>query len=544
MSVSIFISILISAITFTIFFYYQLHFNADVKRKREKFQNLFKEGENGYRVKRVGNLEGEDFLQIDGDFEPSSDLGKLITEINEYVKKSKGTTDFSVIQNKTERLEDMLYDDSTARMSFPIYLGLMGTFCGVFLGILSFLANVWIDSVNDDSIKGLLIGVLVSMSTSFIGLFLTTRNNYYSSDVKRRVDIDKNKFYDFIQTELMPSLDVSMVSALNKLHDTVTQFEPSFNRVIASFQSTFDSCTKSFGDKFAQNVDVVSRAVSVMGNNMDKINENIRLQTQLLDTIKSNQIAKGLQAFVEATDHFTQLTASLNKFEQARRMMLRATDEVINMQNRYAESLEIPKELVIKVNSILDRITTFENSINALGEDIAKTQMVGNDVINTISDQISAIKKKGKIADRYMLLADGKLEELYKHQTAAITGMTKNYEEAIKEHIAGFDKIIADSTEDFQKRHEEFKAALDEKFNVTEVHEDFSNLKKLSDIDNQLKQISNIEYSLTKFQQSMNEIKTLLADIKTVYLSVSQKKDEEEERGGLLGLFRGRNKDK
>lgn len=352
-------------------------------------------------------------MQIDGQFKDGTDLRTLIDEINDYVKKSKGTTDFSVIQNKTERLIDMRYDDSTARMSFPIYLGLMGTFCGVFIGIISFLCNVWMDSVNDDSIKGLLIGVLVSMSTSFIGLFLTTRNNYFSSDGKRKVDIDKNKFYDFIQTELMPSLDVSMVAALNKLHDTVTMFEPSFNRVIDRFQTTFDSCTKSFGNQFADNVKVVSRAVAVMGENMDKINQNIQLQQQLLSTIKSDSIANGLQAFVEATDHFTELTNSLNQFEKARRMMLRATDEVINMQKQYAESLEMPKELVIKVNSILDRITKFEDSINALGTDIAQTHMIGNDTINLINEQLSGIKKKGKIADKYLGLADGKLEELY-----------------------------------------------------------------------------------------------------------------------------------
>jgi hypothetical protein len=425
----------------------------------------------------------------------------------------------------------MRYDDATARMSFPIYLGLMGTFFGVFIGISSFLSNVWTDSVNDDAIKGLLIGVLVSMSTSFIGLLLTTLSNYAFSDAKRKVDIDKNKFYDFIQTELMPSLDVSMVAALNKLHDTVTMFEPSFNRVIDRFQTTFDSCTKSFGNQFADNVKVVSRAVAVMGENMDK---------QLLSTIKSNSIANGLQAFVEATDHFTELTNSLNQFEKARRMMLRATDEVINMQKQYAESLEMPKELVIKVNAILDRVTKFEDSINALGKNIEETQLIGNDTINLINEQLSGIKKKGKIADKYLGLADGKLEELYSRQTAAIGHMTHDYEEAIKAHIDGFKTIIDNSTEDFNKRHEDFVKALDEKFNVNEVHEDFSNLKKLNDINSQLTKLNDLEAAFTKYQSSLNEVKGILEDIKKMAKS-SEKK--EEEKGGFFGLFGGR-KDK
>lgn len=542
MSTPIIVSIIVSSITFLVFFGLQLHFNAQVKQKRERFENLFTEGEKGYQVKTVKSPDDETYMQIESDFDKDSDLGVLVSEINDYVKKTKGTTDFSVIQNKTERLVDMRYDDSTARMSFPIYLGLMGTFCGVFLGILSFLVNVWTDSVNDDAVKGLLLGVLVSMSTSFIGLLLTTRNNYFSSDAKRKVDIDKNKFFDFIQTELMPSLDVSMVAALNKLHDTVTLFEPSFNRVIDRFQTTFDSCTRSFGDQFADNVKVVSGAVAVMGENMDKINQNIRLQEQLLSTIKSSSIANGLKAFVEATDHFTQLTSSLNQFEQARRMMLRATDEVINMQKQYANSLEIPRELVIKVNAILDRITKFEDSINALGTDIAQTQMLGNDTINLIDQQLKGISKKGKIADKYLQLADGKLEELYTRQTAAIGRMTKNYEEAIRAHIQGFDKIIEDSTKDFNKRHDDFVKALNEKFNIAEVHEDFSNLKRLNDISSQLEKLKDLEAAFSKYQTSLNEVKGILEDIKKMAKSSDKK---EEDRGGFFGgLFGGRNRDK
>lgn len=535
-------SIIVSIITFLVFFLSQLFFYAQVKRKRKRFENLFTEGEKGYHVETVKSLDNETYMQIESDFDKDSDLGVLVSEINDYVKKTKGTTDFSVIQNKTERLVDMRYDDSTARMSFPIYLGLMGTFCGVFLGILSFLVNVWTDSVNDDAVKGLLTGVLVSMSTSFIGLFLTTLNNYFFSDAKRKVDIDKNKFFDFIQTELMPSLDVSMVAALNKLHDTVTLFEPSFNRVIDRFQTTFDSCTRSFGDQFANNVKIVSDAVAVMGENMDKINQNIHLQKQLLSTIKSSSIAKGLNAFVEATDHFTQLTTSLKMFEEARNMMLRATAEVINMQKQYADSLEIPKEVVIKVNAILDRITKFEDSINALGTDIAQTQMLGNDTINLINEQLNGIKKKGKIADKYLQLADGKLEELYTRQTDAIGHMTKNYEDAIKAHIQGFDTIIKESTEDFIKRHEDFVKALDEKFNIAEVHEDFSNLKRLNDINSQLSKLKDLEAAFTKYQTSLNEVKEILEDIKKMARSSDKK---EEGRGGFLGgIFGGRNRDK
>lgn len=564
MSSSILISIVISAVTFTIFFILQMRFNAEVGRKRQKFINLFKDGNKGYKIRKtepitsLGHLEEEtedltssenntsqidassstskndsDISQIDmKDFPLDSDLGKLIREINEYIRKTKGTTEFSIIQNKTERLEEMLYEDSTARMSFPIYLGLMGTFCGVFLGILSFLVNVWTGSVNDDSIKGLLLGVLVSMSTSFIGLLLTTRNNYYCSDAKRKVDIDKNKFFDFIQTELMPSLDISMVSALNKLHDTVVMFEPSFNRVITNFQETFDDCTETFGEQFTRNVAVVSRAVDTMGNNMDKINENIDLQTKLIRALGGNKIVKGLDAFMTAADHFNQITESLERFEQICEIMLGAAQDVVDIQKESTKALQKPNMLLNKVNNILDRITTFEENINKVGESLAQTQMVGNHVINIIDEQLKAIQKKNDIAGEYMDIAESKLRDMYSRQVTAIEKITQNYEIAIKEHIAGFNSIIEDSTKDFQKRHEEFKSALDEKFNIGEVHEDFSNLKKLDNIDKQIQQLVK-DPTLTKIQQSLTEFNGLLKTIR---------ESKQDKKGILKNIFTKRDK--
>ena len=126
MATSIIVSLVVSIIVCGIFFTLQYYFYKQVRGKKDRFAHLFSAGDEGYHVKTVATGDGESYMQIENVDEPDGDLGKLIGEINDYVRKSKGTTDFSVIQNKTERLVDMQYDDTTARMSFPIYLGLMG----------------------------------------------------------------------------------------------------------------------------------------------------------------------------------------------------------------------------------------------------------------------------------------------------------------------------------------------------------------------------------------------------------------------------------
>lgn len=420
-----------------------------------------------------------------------SDLNVLIDEINHYVAKTKGTTDFSVIQNKVERKLNMRYDQSVAKLAFPTYLGLMGTFLGVFLGILMFILGFnSAGDVSDESIKNLLTGVLVSMSTSLVGLLLTTINNAKSGEARKNIEEDKNEFYDFVQTELMPSLDVSMVLAITKLHETVDRFEPAFDRVINRFQDTFDRCTKAFGKNFEQNVTAVANAVDTMGKNMDKINENISLQKQLLSTLKSDEIVKGLDKYIEAANHFVSITQSLNKFEEARRMLLAATQEAIKLQNAYSDSLKIPREVAVRINQILDRIKNFEESVQRLGPQLDRREILGNDVINAIHDQIKGISKKGKIADKYLEMADGKLEDLFTAQTAVIESMNKRYKEALEGHLDGFEAMIKRQTEELETRHKEFMQAIEEKLNIGEIQKDFTSLRKLNDIATDLSKLT------------------------------------------------------
>lgn len=486
---SFYITIAFSIVVSLIFFILQFSYFRETRKYCNLYYDFFYK-ESDYEVLNE-DVDGNNVQQLKLVGEENSDLNKLLSEINHYVAKTKGTTDFAVIQNKVERMLNMRYEQSEAKLAFPTYLGLMGTFLGVLMGIFMF---IWgfdgQGDVRDDAIKNLLIGVLVSMSTSFIGLLLTTINNAKLSEAKKSVEEDKNEFYDFVQTVLMPSLDVSLVVAISKLHETVNKFEPAFNGVITRFQDTFDRCTKAFGESFETNVKTVSMAVEVMGKNMDKINENIQLQQNVLSTFKSDEVAKGLEKYVEAANHFVGITQSLNKFEEARRMMLAAAQETINYQNQYADWLQIPREIVVRLNDILNRIKNFEENIDRIGVKLAEREILGNDVVNAIRDQINGIDKKSKIADNYLQIADGKLEDLFKEQTAVIEKLNQTYRAAIQGHIDGFDEMMDDLTRELEGRHRLFINAMEEKLSISDIRQEFSNLKKLDAIFEEVKGIS------------------------------------------------------
>ena len=520
-------TILISGIVFVIFIFFQIKYFAETRKYRNLFNNFFAKDEEYATYNTI--INGEDITQLKQVGASGSDLNTLIAEINHYVAKTRGTTDFAVIQNKVERKLNMRYDQSVAKLAFPTYLGLMGTFAGVFLGISMFIGGFdGAGDITDESIKNLLFGVLVSMSTSLIGLLLTTINNALAGESRKNIEEDKNAFYDFVQTELMPSLDVSMVLAITRLHETVDRFEPAFDGVINRFQTTFDKCTKAFGDSFEKNVTAVAAAVSTMGKNMDKINENISLQQQLLSTLKSGEMVRGMDKYIEAADHFVSITKSLDKFEEARRMMLAAAQEAINLQNTYSDALKIPREVAVRVNQILDRIKTFEENVNRVGGSLDNRQILGNDVIETIREQVNAIRKKDKIALKYFEIADGKLSDVFEEQTKVLNEMNSRHKEAIAGQTAGFEEMLKEQTLEIKILHEQFIEQMQMHLNVEEIHKDFSNLRKLNEVVEQLKRLTQDPVKADELSKKLRDIQAEIAKIQIT-----------ESKGGLGSIFGG-----
>ncbi|MBQ7041283.1 MAG: hypothetical protein IJN66_01045 [Muribaculaceae bacterium] len=538
---SLFVTLTISLLVACFFSVLQIRYFKDTAKYRSLFQNFFKKVKPYAIAKQVNwGMEQDlsdtnEVIRLELVGTENSDLNNLISEINNYIEKTKGTTDFSVIQSKVERKLNMRYDQSTATLAFPTYLGLMGTFAGVFMGILAFVVGFdGAGNITDSSIQDLLIGVLVSMFTSLLGLILTTINNANAGAARKQIEEDKNEFYDFIQTELMPTIDVSMVVAITKLHETVDKFEPAFDRVINRFQTTFDNCTRAFGDNFERNVVAVAGAVDVMGQNMDKINQNIRLQENLLATLKSGDLIKGMDKYIEAANHFVGITQSLNKFEEARRMMLAATQETISMQKQFADSLTVPREIAVKINQVLERIKTFEENINHLGEDLSRREILGNDVVNAIQSQVNAIAKKGKIADKYLGVADGKLEDLFTRQTEVIDSMSNRYASALDKHLREFENILEENQREIISRRDRFLTAIEDKLSIEEVHKDFSNLKKLNEIERKLSELASVSVSADKLHSDVKALQTELAKINE---SLNALNEKESAKSGWTNIF-------
>lgn len=483
-------------------------------RKLNKFKGFFSASEN-WNVEQKENCYA---IHVENS---SEDLTELVGEINEYLEKNEGTTDFGIIKDKVENRLEALHEDATSKISFPTYLGLMGTFFGVWIGLQSFKIGVDKAGVSDEIVSALIGGVIVSMVTSLIGLILMMWGNAKAGDVLKKVETDKNKFFDFIQVRLMPVLGTSMVSALNKLHRTINTFEPAFKGVIGEFKDAFSECTETLRGTFGEKVQLLTSAVETMGKNMSLINENVKMQEQLLRTMQQRETLKTLESFVVAADKFDAVTTSIAKLSEVKEDLADSSVKLVEAQTKFIGQMSVPERVFEKINAILNRIVTFEESLNALGESIAQTQLLGNSQMNLIQEQITAIQKKTDLAVSYQELADDELKAVYEAQKNAIKQLNEKYCAAIDTHGDDFalamndfkqayEKIVKECMDAVEAKRDEYIAEIRKSLDLEAKNQHLAQLAKMPEL---LTLLSNIQSSVKVQPEVASKITTVSTQI-------------------------------
>lgn len=467
----------------------------------------------------------------------------LIKELNKYIKNTRGTTDFAIIQNKTERELNTLIEDATSKVSFPTYIGLMGTFAGVFLGLLLFNSGIHLYNTNLP-ITSLINGVLVSMSTSFLGLLLTTINNAYSSYVLKEVDNRKNDFYDFLQNELMPTLDTSMVVALNRLHETVNLMQPSFTAVINEFRSAFQASTQAFGQDFRNSVSELRASVEVMRSGMDSINENIRGQQELLQTIQSQHFIETLSAFVDTANYFNRVVGDLNEVSGYVRQISSSTQSLIQTQNSYNENLSVPRDLFNEINNLLNRVKRFEQSMNEIGEKINRNHIWGMEFANTLKLHTDKIAQNSRQIEVYLDSSSTRIDTIFRGQEEKMQILGEGYTRALQSFYDNIEALLTRQEADLRTRHDEFARKLDEAFSFDDVHDEFESLKKLNEISSELTllraqfeiifkkdDVQNQLINIRKLQDIVTTLDTIKATIDKHYKNINKEQKDAKTTG-------------
>lgn len=230
---------------------------------------------------------------------------KILRSINTYLVRNSGaTSDFNLIKDITERNTNSLEEDINLTISIPLFLGLMGTMLGIVIALFSMSFSLtFTGTASEDQlaegISVLLGGVKIAMIGSLVGLLLTTLNSgLYFKGSKQLVEINKNNFYTFIQTELLPVINQSLGSTFESLQRNLLRFNGEFsenlNKLSGIFNTNFEalSLQESVLSKL-ENIDIAAVA---------KYNVNVL-----------KELRSSTQEFEKFNAHFSNLNSSLTQ---------------------------------------------------------------------------------------------------------------------------------------------------------------------------------------------------------------------------------------
>ena len=342
-------------------------------------------------------------------------LQSVVDTINNYLRKNKGAAaDFNLIKDIVERQCDAVDEEINHKLPVPIYLGLMGTVMGIIVGLFSldFEFNPLTGALDGEkfvnSVSALISGVKLAMICSVVGLGMTTiLSSWLYRGAKAKLERQKNDFYDFIQTQLLPQMSKDAASAIITLQSNLQQFNSSFQRNISSF-----------------------------GKIMDEIHDTFDSQVQLQKEMKKMDLTRVANLNVNV---LAQLRDSMTEFEKF--------TKYLSQMNSFVHQTA---KLTDSINDQLERTEAVETVVDALEDNIKKNQLVMEKLrqfLERIDEQRAVITATGTL-DSVMSQAINELRSHTEQQIRSIKDYTTEATTDLKQlvnsergHLKSLDKL-------------------------------------------------------------------------------------------------------
>ena len=250
---------------------------------------------------------------------------RIESSIGEYLEANAGgNIDFQLIKDAVDRNCDSVEEDANAQIPLPLYIGLAGTMLGIIIGIgylwvsgqlhsLLELGQTSADAASSalgasttqtseasKGIETLLSGVALAMIASISGLAFTTIATWIFKGIKLEVEIGKNRFFTWMQSNLLPEVANDTVDAFRKLGKTLGRFNTDFSRNSEAFGKTMD---RILGVNSTQNQ---------LLSNVETMNTQIEQMSQ-----RNYEVATKLSGVMSVLDHFAHYVQSINGYTSA-----------------------------------------------------------------------------------------------------------------------------------------------------------------------------------------------------------------------------------
>lgn len=256
-----------------------------------------------------GKIISEDVPVIIYNSENKDTISQTIeSSINFYLRKNRGAvSDFNLIKDIVERNCDTLEAEITSQTPLPLYLGLMGTVAGIILGLFTITINGGFSNI-EKVIEILMSDVAIAMIASFMGIGFTTLTLWKSKQCKVIVESNKNQFYTWIQSNLLPVISKSAVSAITLLQKNLSRFNESFISTIDRLEAKLGDV----GDVYESQIEILNKIEAIDVKKMASANV---------------KVLSALDGSMSSLERFSQYLGSVNDYLTAVRDLNSKLDE-------------------------------------------------------------------------------------------------------------------------------------------------------------------------------------------------------------------------
>jgi hypothetical protein len=342
----------------------------------------------------------------------------VLDATNLYIKKNRGLPiEFALVQGIAERASANQEQAASANVSVPLYIGLMGTFVGVIIGLVS-IATESSSALSDLALHRFLGGVLIAMVGSLCGLMLSVLGKGLFLQVAlAQNEKRKQDYLSFLQSELLPVVGHDVSTALYSLQQNLHQFNQQFSENIG---------------KFATSIQVTSGS--------------LEQQRLLLEAISNLNVSDLMGANAKLLTKIKSASSVLIGFVEATEVLRAAVSESVNVVSTFAATL--------------DRVKTFERSVNVLGDKLAFDKTAANRTIELIGAQLESLTGRTKLIEQFVDVEDTTVRAFVGTQREKINELTTAAGQQLSELISAFNKDIR---EEFRKEGGERLANIDGK---------------------------------------------------------------------------------
>ena len=431
---------------------------ADTLKKRIQLRKIFPK-QSDQAMSLVDREDDGKQILVRKNVHSSKDFDEIINTINRYLSHNKGSADYAILKDITDRNCDAVEAQIEATASIPIYIGLCGTLIGIVLGVavLGFRGGidalfdttpvVMVESISEanselrtegskiktkdgnvyefsrgqwslyknpgeEGIKNLLQGVGIAMLTTLFGVLFTIVGAWSSKRSSRVNEEKKNGFLSWLQAELLPQMSNDLGQVIFQMQRNLTKF----NNTFASNTSQLDSVLKGINTTYEDQTRLL-KAVEKL-----KIDEIATANIRVLQELKecTDEIEELGQLVSNTTEYITKVD-NLNSLLSSH---LDRTRLIENMGQFFREEVtQIEQRKHAIANSTADIDANMQRAFGQLREHTDREyQQLGEALANKHADFLRAIEAQQEALNRKLEETSQLVQEL-KNLTAVKESM-------------------------------------------------------------------------------------------------------------------------